>query len=94
MFKMADAGAHLLVSGAVQGVGYRFFAIRKASLYGLKGFAKNLIDGSVEVVAEGEKGLIEEFIKDLRQGPISAHVTDIRIEWTKPTYKFESFTAA
>ncbi len=88
---MADAGAHLFVSGIVQGVGYRFFAIRKASLYGIRGFVKNLIDGRVEVVAEGERGLIEEFIKDLRRGPMSAHITDIRIEWTIPTYKFEGF---
>lgn len=88
---MADAGVHLLISGVVQGVGYRFFAIRKADAYGLTGFAKNLIDGSVEVVAEGNKGLIEEYIKDLRRGPISAHVTDIRIEWTNPTYGFRGF---
>ena len=88
---MADARAHLFVSGLVQGVGYRYFAIRKATGYGLKGFAKNLIDGRVEVVAEGEKGIIEEFIKELRRGPISAQVTDIRIEWEKPTFEFEGF---
>ncbi|HUI30900.1 MAG TPA: acylphosphatase [Candidatus Acidoferrales bacterium] len=88
---MADAGVHLFVDGVVQGVGYRFFAARQASVYGLKGFVKNLIDGRVEVVAEGEKGLIEEFIKDLRRGPISSHITDIRIEWTSPDYKFEGF---
>ncbi len=88
---MAEVRAHLFVSGLVQGVGYRFFAIRKANVYGLKGFVKNLIDGRVEVVAEGEKGLIEEFIKELRRGPISAHVTDVRIEWDKPTFEFEWF---
>ncbi len=88
---MSDSGVHLIVSGVVQGVGYRFFAIRKAEAYGLNGFAKNLIDGSVEVVAEGDKGLIEEFIKDLRRGPISAHVSEIRIEWMNPTYKFRGF---
>ncbi len=89
---MTDAAVRLLISGIVQGVGYRFFAIRKADVYGLKGFAKNLIDGSVEVFAEGEKGMIEEFIKDLKRGPVSAHVTDIRIEWMPPTYKFENFS--
>jgi acylphosphatase len=88
---MADAGVHLFVSGMVQGVGYRYFAIRKANVYGLKGYAKNLIDGRVEIVAEGEKGLIEEFIKDLRVGPMAAYVTDVRIEWTNPTYTFEGF---
>ena len=88
---MADARAHLFVSGIVQGVGYRYFASRKAAVYSLKGFVENLIDGRVEVVVEGEKGLIDEFIKDLRRGPISAHVTDLRIEWETPTFEFEGF---
>lgn len=88
---MNDARAHLFVNGIVQGVGYRYFAIRKADAYSLKGFARNLVDGRVEVVAEGERGLVEQFIKDLRNGPITAHVTDIRIEWEKPTYEFKGF---
>ncbi len=88
---MSEARAHLFVSGLVQGVGYRYFAIRRADAYGISGFAKNLIDGRVEVVAEGNPGLVEEFIKDLRNGPISAHVTDIRIEWEKPTFEFTGF---
>ena len=90
---MADARAHLFLSGLVQGVGYRYFAMRKANVYGLKGFVKNLIDGRVEVVAEGEKNLIVEFIKELRRGPISAHVTEMNIEWDKPTFEFDGFEA-
>ncbi|MFZ1080569.1 MAG: acylphosphatase [Candidatus Kryptoniota bacterium] len=88
---MAEARAHLFVSGLVQGVGYRFFTVRKAGVYGMKGFVKNLFDGRVEVIAEGEKGLIQEFIKELNRGPISAHVTDMRIEWDKPTFEFDGF---
>lgn len=88
---MADVRAHLLVDGIVQGVGYRYFALRKANIYGLKGFVKNLIDGRVEVVVEGERGLVDEFVKDLRRGPISAHVTDIRIDWDTPTFEFGGF---
>ncbi len=88
---MNDARVHLFVSGIVQGVGYRYFAVRKADSYAVKGFAKNLVDGRVEVVAEGERGLVEQFIKDLRNGPISAHVTDIRMEWENPTYEFKGF---
>ncbi len=65
---MAEAGAHLLVSGLVQGVGFRYFALKKATLYGIRGFAKNLMDGRVELLAEGEKGMVEDFIKDLRSG--------------------------
>ncbi len=88
---MSDVRAHLYVSGMVQGVGYRYFAIRRASAYGLKGFAKNLVDGRVEIVAEGERGFLDEFMKDLRRGPISAHVTDIRVEWDKATFEFDGF---
>ncbi len=88
---MNDARAHLFINGLVQGVGYRYFAIRKATAYGIEGFAKNLIDGRVEVVAEGERGLVEEFIRELRNGPIAAHVTDVRVEWEDPTYEFKGF---
>ncbi|MCL4540679.1 MAG: acylphosphatase [Bacteroidetes bacterium] len=88
---MNDSRVHLHISGMVQGVGYRFYAARKAAVYGLKGFVKNLVDGRVEVIAEGDRGLVEEFIKDLKRGPISAHVTDVRIEWEKPTFEFDGF---
>lgn len=88
---MNDARAHIFVSGIVQGVGYRYFAIRKAGTYRIAGFAKNLIDGRVEVVAEGERGLVEQFIKELRIGPMSAHVSDMRIEWEVPTFEFKGF---
>lgn len=88
---MNDTRVHLFVSGVVQGVGYRYFAMRKASAYAIKGFARNLVDGRVEVVAEGERGLVEQFIKDLRNGPITAHVTDVRLEWEAPTYEFKGF---
>ncbi len=86
-----DARVHLLVSGLVQGVGYRYFAMKKASVYHISGFARNLVDGNVEVVAEGDRGLIEQFIADLRLGPMAAHVSDVRIEWEKPTYEFKGF---
>ncbi len=88
---MHSARAHLQISGLVQGVGYRFFTARKAGVYGLKGFVKNKADGRVEVIAEGDRGMLEEFIKELRVGPISAHVTDVRIEWEEPTYEFDGF---
>ena len=57
----------------------------------LEGLQKILSNGRVELLAEGEKGIVEDFIKDLRTGPISAQVTDIRIEWLIPTYKHKGF---
>ncbi len=88
---MPEARAHLFIDGVVQGVGYRYFAMHKAAALSIRGFAKNLSDGRVEVVAEGEHGLVEEFMKELRRGPMSAHVTDVRVEWEDPTFEFEGF---
>jgi len=82
---------HIIVKGIVQGVGYRFFAIRKANDYGITGWVRNLPDGSVEVVAEGDKGLLNEFIQELKIGPISAHISDIELTEEEYTGKFNNF---
>lgn len=86
-----DSAAHILVSGVVQGVGYRYFALRYAQELGLRGFARNLYTGDVEVAVEGERGLILEFIKALRMGPPSAHVATLQVEWHSPQGKFVDF---
>lgn len=65
------------IHGKVQGVGYRFFATRVARRLGLKGSVQNLRDGSVEAVVEGEKGAIDEWIEELKEGPRYAEVTRI-----------------
>lgn len=70
----------IIVKGFVQGVGYRYFCYKKAIEYNLKGYAKNLYDGSVEVVAEGEEGMIKEFIRDLKIGPSNAKVNSVNVE--------------
>ena len=71
---------YLLIKGSVQGVGYRYFCGRKAAEYGGKGFARNLPDGNVEVEAEGDSGMLTEFIKDLRVGPFNASVRSVSVE--------------
>jgi Acylphosphatases len=88
---MSDKRAHIIVRGAVQGVGYRYFAYKHARAYNLKGYVKNLFDGSVEVVVEGNHSLIEELIKDLRRGPVSAHVTEVEVDWEIPSNEFSTF---
>lgn len=85
------ASAHITFSGVVQGVGFRYTAIRKATQYGLNGFVKNLHSGEVEVVAEGEKGLIADLIKELRVGLSYAHITNVAVEWGEYTGKYEDF---
>jgi acylphosphatase len=70
-----------LVAGAVQGVGFRWFAARHARGLGLAGFARNLPDGRVEVVAAGDDdGALSRFEELLRTGPAHARVQDVERE--------------
>jgi acylphosphatase len=72
---------HLLVSGRVQGVGFRFFAVHRASKYGVTGWVRNRADGRVEVEAEGELSRLRMFLEDIRMGPSSGYVSNVAEEW-------------
>ncbi len=65
------------IKGIVQGVGYRYFVFKKARSISLKGYVKNLSDGSVEVAAYGKKEMIEELEKELIKGPPAAAIFSI-----------------
>ena len=67
--------------GLVQGVGYRFFAVDAGRSLGLKGYVKNMPDGSVRVEVEGDRGLVEELLRQLKVGPRASHVKDLRVAW-------------
>jgi acylphosphatase len=69
-----------VVSGRVQGVGYRYFVLRQADSLGVSGYARNLSDGSVEVVAEGGESALADFEERLREGPSFAEVADVARE--------------
>jgi acylphosphatase len=73
------------VSGRVQGVGFRWFVLRKAGELGLSGWAENLPDGRVRVVARGNPGAIEQLDAALRRGPRLASVTHVE----RNTYQHE-----
>lgn len=66
-----------LVSGLVQGVGYRFFARRAAAKHGAAGYVKNLRDGRVEVYAVGAPGILAALREELARGPLGAEVTEV-----------------
>ena len=70
-------GRLYLVSGRVQGVGFRFFVNRAAAIEGIHGSVQNLPDGRVEIRAEGESEALERFERKIRQGPPSSHVEDV-----------------
>jgi acylphosphatase len=85
------ARAHMVVRGLVQGVGFRWFVARRANALGLTGYARNLIDGAVEIEAEGDRSLVEALIGDVRVGPRSAHVQDLMIDWKEPSHESGQF---
>jgi acylphosphatase len=85
------ARASVTVRGVVQGVGYRFFAVAEARQRDLTGWARNRPDGSVEVVVEGESGLVEEFIAQLRLGPPASRVTNVQVQHGRYTGEFDLF---
>jgi acylphosphatase len=86
------AAALIKISGAVQGVGFRYFASRSAISLDLCGYIRNAGDGSVITEVEGPRTAVETYIAYLRQGPSLAQVTDIKIKWSTFTGKFGSFT--
>jgi len=75
---MTDAiGRRAIVSGVVQGVGFRWSAREMAGRLGVAGFARNRADATVEVEAEGEPGAVDEFVAWLQSGPPGASVTGV-----------------
>ncbi|HXL01777.1 MAG TPA: acylphosphatase [Candidatus Atribacteria bacterium] len=72
----------LVLRGRVQGVGYRYFVLRKAGEFDVTGLVRNLSTGEVEVIAEGKKDEVEQFFEEVKQGPVSAYVTSYLEEWS------------
>lgn len=73
-----------IVSGRVQGVGFRYFALDAARREGLTGFVTNRDDGSVEAVAEGEGDSVDRFERALRQGPSRSRVERVMVDDLDP----------
>jgi acylphosphatase len=86
-----EVGAHIVVCGMVQGVGFRYFVYDRAIRLGMKGFVNNRYNGDVEIEAEGDRSLIEELIKEVKIGPRSASVTDVKVIWKKNEQRFHRF---
>jgi len=83
--------AHLSVSGRVQGVFYRKHVQERARNLHLVGWARNAIDGRVEIVVEGKKEQVEQFLKECKEGSTLAQVQDIEVEYEKYAGEFDDF---
>ncbi len=81
----------LIFSGKVQGVGFRAQVVECAEMLGIKGTAKNLLDGSVEVLAQAEPEVLDEFILALKEDPGMARIDKITKESGPATKKFQDF---
>lgn len=81
----------LLISGRVQGVGFRSAARRQANELHLTGYIRNLTDGRVEVIAEGRRGALEIFSRWVGEGPSFARVDDISSSWEVSKKIFSAF---
>lgn len=68
---------HILISGRVQGVGFRWFVERQAVELGVDGYVRNLADGRVEVLVQGDEKVIETFCESLKQGPAFSRTDEL-----------------
>ncbi len=83
--------AHVYVSGRVQGVFFRATTRKEARKRGVTGWVKNLPDGRVEAVFEGDEEKVKEMINFCHEGPRSARVKDVEVEWKEYQDEFSEF---
>ncbi len=84
--------AHIFYAGRVQGIGFRHTAEGLAHSIGVLGFVKNAPDGRVEVVCEGTKEKIEEFLAGIQTGPLARYIQKTDCRWEEPTGTLTDFT--
>ena len=83
---------HLFYSGRVQGVGFRFTAETIALSLGVTGWVKNLPDGRVEVIAEGEEARLVQFLEKIRNGPMKPYIRGVESDWSEATTEHRDFS--
>ncbi|MCH8300079.1 MAG: acylphosphatase [Candidatus Marinimicrobia bacterium] len=88
---MNSSGINVIVSGVVQMVGYRWFAVNSAKELHLTGWVKNLENGTVELRAFGQKGTLDAFIKQLSIGPMLSKVTNVNVQGIEYESAYKDF---
>ena len=76
--------AHVFIAGKVQGVGYRYFTMKKASQLHISGWVRNLPDDRVEAVFESDREVVEQIINWCHEGSPAAVVQDVSVEYSEP----------
>lgn len=80
------------IVGVVQGVGFRWFAQRRADKRGVRGFVRNGDRGEVEVVACAEREVLQQFLDELKHGPSASRVDKVDVEWSEEEPSFKEFS--
>jgi acylphosphatase len=89
---MPIVARHFLIGGRVQGVGFRMFAADRADREGVTGYARNLPDGRVEALVEGDDESVDRMELALRRGPSHAEVESFEVEVVEPTRRHSGFS--
>ena len=84
--------AHVVVTGRVQGVYFRYATREEANMRGVKGWVRNLREGGVEAVFEGEKTKVDEILDFCHYGPPEAKVSSVKVTWGVYTGEFKVFS--
>lgn len=84
--------AHLWISGRVQGVCFRAYTSDEAQKLGLDGWVRNLYDGRVEALFEGDRDRVDMAVAWCRHGPANARVDDVELKWETPQLGLEGFS--
>jgi len=91
---MDNKQLHVLYEGHVQGVGFRYSAQHIAQTYAVTGYVRNLADGRVEVVAEGEENEVERFIEHIKTSPLRDYIQNSVQVWRAPLGTYKRFNIA
>ena len=81
----------VVFQGRVQGVGFRYMTERLARHYPVTGHVRNTQHGTVELLAEGEEKVLQDFLNAIRESPLGAHISDLDVAWAPAEGKWKSF---
>jgi acylphosphatase len=88
---MIKTRAHLYISGRVQGVSFRYYTLEEAQAVGVHGWVRNLWDGRVEALFEGEETAVDHMTQWCHKGPGTAVVENVEVLWEEPAEEFSNF---
>lgn len=91
-FQLEKSAVEMIIEGNVQGVGFRYYAQRKATLLDLTGYVLNMHNGKLKIKVEGIKEHVEIYIKEIEKGPPLSKIDNISITWKPYTGKFRNFS--